>query len=55
LHGAAVDSHGDHRLGMALVVAALVAEGESTVEGTDCIADSFPGFWDVLQELREES
>jgi 3-phosphoshikimate 1-carboxyvinyltransferase len=53
LRGAVVDSHGDHRLGMALVVAALVAEGESTVEGTDCIADSFPGFWDVLQGLRE--
>jgi 5-enolpyruvylshikimate-3-phosphate synthase len=32
----------------------LVAEGESTVQGTDCIADSFPGFWDVLQTLREE-
>jgi 3-phosphoshikimate 1-carboxyvinyltransferase len=55
LHGAVVDSHGDHRLGMALVVAALVAEGESTVEGTDCIADSFPGFWDVLQGLCAEA
>ncbi len=54
LRGAVVDSHGDHRLGMALVVAALVAEGETTVQGTDCIADSFPGFRDVLQGLREE-
>ena len=53
LHGAVVDSHGDHRLGMALAIAALVAEGKSTVEGIDCIADSFPGFWDVVQGLRE--
>jgi 3-phosphoshikimate 1-carboxyvinyltransferase len=53
LHGAVVDSHGDHRLGMALVIAALAAEGETTLEGTGCIADSFPGFWDVLQGLCE--
>jgi len=53
LHGAVVDSQGDHRLGMALVIAALAAEGETTLEGTDCIADSFPGFWDVLQGLCE--
>lgn len=53
LRGAVVDSHGDHRLGMALVVAGLVAEGETTVQGVDCIADSFPGFWNVLQGLCE--
>jgi 3-phosphoshikimate 1-carboxyvinyltransferase len=53
LHGAVVDSHGDHRLGMALVIAALATEGETTLEGIDCIADSFPGFWDVLQGLCE--
>ncbi len=44
LHGAAVDSHGDHRLAMALTVAGLVAEGETTVRGAECAADSFPGF-----------
>jgi 3-phosphoshikimate 1-carboxyvinyltransferase len=51
LHGAAVDSHGDHRLGMALVVAGLVAEGETVVRNADCIADSFPGFAGVLDSL----
>ena len=55
LRGAVVDSHGDHRLGMALVVAGLVAVGETTIQGIDCIADSFPGFWDVLQGLCEGS
>jgi 5-enolpyruvylshikimate-3-phosphate synthase len=29
---------------MALSVAALVAAGQTTVQDTDCIADSFPGF-----------
>ena len=33
LHGAIVDSHGDHRLGMALAVAGLLAEGETVVRG----------------------
>jgi 3-phosphoshikimate 1-carboxyvinyltransferase len=51
LHGAVVDSHGDHRLAMALAVAGLLAEGETVVQNADCIADSFPGFARILQEL----
>lgn len=44
LHGAQVQSHGDHRLAMALSIAALIASGQTTVQDTACIADSFPGF-----------
>lgn len=51
LSGATVDSHGDHRLGMALAVAGLVAEGEPVIENAGCIADSFPGFANVLRSL----
>jgi len=51
LRGTAVDSHGDHRLGMALAVAGLVAEGETVIENAGCIADSFPGFGNVLRSL----
>lgn len=51
LHGAVVNSHGDHRLGMALAAAGLVAEGETIIEGAACIADSFPGFTAVLRAL----
>ncbi|MFN2286567.1 MAG: 3-phosphoshikimate 1-carboxyvinyltransferase, partial [Anaerolineae bacterium] len=51
LRSAAVDSHGDHRLGMALAVAGLVAEGETIIENAGCIADSFPGFGNVLRGL----
>mgnify|MGYP001024864942 CR=1 FL=1 len=52
LRGAVVESHGDHRLAMALAVAGLLAEGETVVQGTECIADSFPGFAAVLERLR---
>lgn len=54
LQGAPVDSHGDHRLGMALAVAGLVAEGETVVDGAECIADSFPGFAKTLVKLGAE-
>jgi 3-phosphoshikimate 1-carboxyvinyltransferase len=48
---ATVDSHGDHRLAMALTVAGLVASGETTIRDTACIADSFPGFEATLARL----
>ena len=51
LRGATVDSHGDHRLGMALAVAGLVAEGETVIENAERIADSFPGFVEVMTAL----
>jgi len=51
LHGAVVDSHGDHRLAMALAVAGMIAEGEVVVEDADCVADSFPGFVEVMRGL----
>jgi 3-phosphoshikimate 1-carboxyvinyltransferase len=51
LHGAQVNSHGDHRLGMALVVASLAAYSESMVDNADCIADSFPGFVETMRQL----
>lgn len=51
LHSAPVSSHGDHRLAMALAVAALAADGPVLVEESECIPDSFPGFERVLAEL----
>ena len=51
LRGAVVDSHGDHRLGMALAVAGLIAEGETVIEGAERITDSFPGFVSIMQGL----
>lgn len=45
LSGATVASHADHRIAMALIVAALSARGSSTIEGTACIAKSYPSFF----------
>jgi 3-phosphoshikimate 1-carboxyvinyltransferase len=53
LRGAAVNSHGDHRLAMAMAVAGLIASGETVVQNSDCIADSFPGFEKALFCLRK--
>ena len=49
LRGAAVRSHGDHRIAMALAVAGLAAAGETVIDDGDCAAVSFPGFFDVLE------
>ncbi len=51
LRGAVVQSHGDHRMAMALAVAGLLAEGETVIEDAGCIADSFPGFERTLAAL----
>lgn len=51
LSGARVDSHDDHRLGMALAVTGLVAAGTTVVDDAACMADSFPGFIETMQQL----
>jgi 3-phosphoshikimate 1-carboxyvinyltransferase len=54
LHGAIVQSDGDHRIAMALAVAGLLATGETIIEGAEVIADSFPGFEKTMQSLGAE-
>ncbi len=51
LHGAKVHSHGDHRIAMALAVAALAADGETEIEEAEAAAVTFPGFVDAFQQL----
>ncbi|MFB6079341.1 MAG: 3-phosphoshikimate 1-carboxyvinyltransferase [Halarchaeum sp.] len=51
LHGATLDGLGDHRIVMALAVAGLVADGETTIRGAEHVDVSFPGFFDELYEL----
>jgi 3-phosphoshikimate 1-carboxyvinyltransferase len=53
LAGASVDSHGDHRIAMSLGVAAMIATGETVVSGTDVVAVSYPGFFEVLSALAK--
>jgi 3-phosphoshikimate 1-carboxyvinyltransferase len=54
LHGATVESHGDHRVAMALAVAALVASGPTTIEDADSVAVSYPNFFAQLEDLTHE-
>ena len=44
LRGATIDAHLDHRIAMSFAVAGMVAEGETVIEGVECIGTSFPGF-----------
>jgi 3-phosphoshikimate 1-carboxyvinyltransferase len=44
LHGAVIDSFGDHRIAMAFAIAGLFASGETVIRNTDCVNTSYPGF-----------
>ena len=53
LHGATIDSGGDHRIAMAFAVAALGAQGDTLIEGAESAAISFPEFFDLLDQVAE--
>jgi 3-phosphoshikimate 1-carboxyvinyltransferase len=48
LHGAVVESHGDHRVAMALAVAALSASGPVDIRDAQSASVTYPGFWKML-------
>ena len=52
LHGARIDTHGDHRLAMSFAIAALIADGETDLTDADCAAVSYPGFFSDLRKLQ---
>jgi 3-phosphoshikimate 1-carboxyvinyltransferase len=49
--GARVESHDDHRIAMAVAVAALGAAGRVYIRDSQCVAKSYPGFFDDLRHL----
>ena len=53
LHGAGIESFGDHRIAMAFAIAALRAEGETLIRGSECVAISYPSFFADLEKLLE--
>jgi 3-phosphoshikimate 1-carboxyvinyltransferase len=53
LHGAEIDSGGDHRIAMAFAVAALRADGESVIHGAESARISFPEFFEMLESVVE--
>jgi 3-phosphoshikimate 1-carboxyvinyltransferase len=53
LHGAQIDSGGDHRIAMAFSIAALRAQGDTAILGAESAAISFPEFFDMLETVAE--
>ena len=53
LHGAEIDSFGDHRIAMAFAVAALRARGETMIRGAEAAGISYPAFFQTLEDLSE--
>ena len=51
LSGGRVNSYGDHRTAMSMVVAALAARGPTKIAGVGCIRKSFPGFIDIIRRI----
>ena len=53
LHGAEIESFGDHRIAMAFAVGALRAEGDTLIRGSECVRISYPGFFGDLEQVLE--
>ena len=52
IHSAECESHHDHRIAMSLAVSALRSDGEITIHDAECVAKSFPDFFETLEALR---
>lgn len=53
LRGARIDPRGDHRIAMAFTLAGLIADGQTMIESAECVAISFPDFFELLQSVVE--
>ncbi len=53
LRGGAVESQGDHRIAMAAAVAAMVADGDTELRGSESVGISYPEFWRDLERFRD--
>ena len=53
LHGAEIDSYLDHRIAMSFAVAALAADGVTSIKDADCVKISYPNFYDDLLGLAK--
>ena len=51
-HAAEVDSHDDHRIAMSLAITALRIEDEVEIRNRECVAKSYPSFFDDLEMLK---
>lgn len=51
LTGTTVNSHGDHRIAMALTVAGMVAEGSTKIKRAECVKKTYPNFYSDLKKI----
>ena len=54
IHSAECESYHDHRIAMSLAVSALRSDGEILIHNAECVAKSYPDFFEVLEVLRKE-
>ncbi len=52
IHASEVDGCGDHRIAMSLAVSALRSDGEVLIHGAECVAKSYPNFFEDLEFIR---
>lgn len=52
LRGASLKTYGDHRIGMMGAVAALITNGAVTLDDAECIAVSYPSFFEHIEEVK---
>ena len=53
LKGAAIETYKDHRIAMAMSIAALVANGRTEIADKECVNISFPEFWNTLDKIQK--
>ncbi len=51
ISAATIDSHNDHRIAMATAISGLTANGTVFIEGAECVAKSYPAFFDDLNTI----
>ena len=54
LHGASVDSRGDHRIAMAAAIAGAAARIQMKIFGASAAAKTFPAFFETLRRFEED-
>ena len=53
LQGASLKTYGDHRIGMMGAVAALITNGAVTLDDAECIAVSYPSFFEHVETVKK--
>lgn len=54
LHGAQIESRGDHRIAMSAALLGMLADGETIIDGAEAVDTSFPGFVALMRSLGAE-